>query len=248
MQSKLAEALRLKYQPVAVLLTNERPAEATQLKEGARGCAAALIQAAAKGRVGVFDRRTFGCPGGGTGLGFGDCYVGFPIRRLLSTGGSAVLRSGATYDMGEGERFHASPEVTERWVRALPYREVPTEYIVVEPLERVADGEQVSLVLMLVNPDQLSALVTLAGFRTGDVNPVVSPWGAACQSILFAYAESERSPPRGVIGFFDISQRHKVDRDLLSFTMPYGMFQTMEADVEASFLRGEAWCKLQDRQ
>jgi len=42
----------------------------------------------AKGRVAVFDRETFGCPGGGTGLGFGDQYrrCGLAIDALLSTG------------------------------------------------------------------------------------------------------------------------------------------------------------------
>lgn len=247
MQSKLAQALRLAHVPVAVLLTNDRPAEATQLKEGKFGCVGALMQTAAGGRTVVADRRTFGCSGGGTGLGFGDCYTGFPIRQLLSTGGQAVLGNGATRDMGEGERFHRSPEITDRWTAALPYRQVPTEYVVMKPLPAVGEGDAVSLVFVLANADQLSALVTLAGFRTGEVHATVSPWGGACQSILFAYAESERDPPRGVIGFFDIAQRHRIDRDLLSFTMPYALFVAMEADVDASFLRTEAWRRLEGR-
>lgn len=118
----------------------------------------------------------------------------------------------------------------------------------VKPLDQVGDGETPALVWMLVNPDQLSALVTLAGFRRGTIENAVAPWGAACQSILFAYAQAEREQPRGVIGFFDISQRHRVDRDILSFTVPYRMFLEMEADVEESFLRAEAWLKLEERQ
>jgi uncharacterized protein (DUF169 family) len=202
MQSRLAEALRLKDSAVAVLLTDNKPPGAIQFKEGRMGCVGAMMLTAAKGRVGVFDRKTFGCPGGGTGLGFGDCYVGFPIDRLLSTGGEAVLPNGYRFDMQEGERFHAEPEITNRWVQALPYRDVSAEYVVFTPLDQVMDQEQVALILMLVNPDQLSALVTLAGFRTGAINAVISPWGAACQSILFAYAEAEKESPRGVIGFF----------------------------------------------
>jgi hypothetical protein len=150
--------------------------------------------------------------------------------------------------MGAGERFHASPEVTDQWVRALPYRELPTQYLVMAPLDGVGADAKVALIVMLVNPDQLSALVTLAGFRSGAIDTTVSPWGAACQSILFALAEAERSSPRGVLGFFDISQRHKLERELLSFTMPYRMFTAMEADVDTSFLRTESWRKLQPRQ
>jgi uncharacterized protein (DUF169 family) len=247
MHSRIAEALALKHAPVAVLLTDARPEGAAQFKEGSWGCVAAMLQAAAKGRTVVFDRKHSGCPGGGTGLGFGNCYVGFPIDQLLSTGGKAELPNGSAFDMGEGERFLESPEAAARWAGALPYREVPTEFVVCKPLEQVAEGEEVSLVLMFVNPDQLSALVTLAGFRRGTTNATVSPWGAACQSILFAHAEAESDSPRGVIGFFDISQRRKIARELLSFTMPYRMFLEMESSVDDSFLCTATWQKLRER-
>ncbi len=248
MESKIAEAIALELAPVAVLFTNDRPESATEFKEGSMGCVAGMLKAAAKGRVCVFSRATSGCPGGGTGLGFGNCYVGFPIDRLLSTGGQAELPNGASFDMDEGERFHATPEITERWVQALPFREAPTEYIVFEPLQLVSDEERPALVVMFVNPDQLSALVTLAGFRTGAINASVSPWGAACQSMLFAHAEAEKERPAGVIGFFDISQRRKVARDVLTYTMPYRLFLEMEDSVEESFLRTHAWLRLKERQ
>lgn len=247
MHSRIAEALGLKQSPVAVLLTNTKPENATQFKEGSRGCAAAMLSAAARGRTAVFDRKTYGCPGGGTGLGFGNCYVGFPIDRLLSTGGKAELPSGQTFDMGEGERFFESPELASRWMADLPYRELPTEFLVFKPLDQVAEGEDVSLVVMFANPDQLSALVTLAGFRRGAVNATASPWGAACQSILFAYAEAESENPRGVMGFFDISQRGKIEKELLSFTLPIRLYREMEASVDDSFLSTHIWQKLRER-
>ncbi len=37
-----------------------------------------LVAVAAKGRVVVFDRQTYGCWGGGVDLGFGECYKKFP--------------------------------------------------------------------------------------------------------------------------------------------------------------------------
>jgi len=247
MHSRIAEALALKQSPVAVVLTDDKPERAAGFKEGRWGCVAALLRSAAGGRTLVFDRKTYGCPGGGTGLGFGNCYTGFPIERLLSTGGKAPQDNGGAFDMGEGERFFESPEVTARWANALPYREVPTEFIVFKPLDKVEETESVSMVLMFVNPDQLSALVTLAGFRRGSINATVSPWGAACQSILFAHAEAESPDPRGVIGFFDISQRRKIDKELLSYTMPYRMFLEMESSVDDSFLSTTVWHKLRER-
>ena len=247
MNSKIAEALVLKQSPVAILLTDTKPEKATQFKVGSMGCTGSMMRTAAKGRVIVFDRKTSGCPGGGTGLGFGNCYTGFPIDQLLSTGGKAELANSYTFDMKEGERFFESPEVTDRWLDALPYRDVPTEFIVFKPLDQVAEGEDVSLVLMFVNPDQLSALITLAGFRRGSINATVSPWGAACQSIMFAHAEAQSENPRGVIGFFDISQRGKLAKELLTYTMPYRLFLEMESSVDDSFLKTHMWEKLRDR-
>jgi len=64
---------------------------------------------------------------------------------------------------------------------------------------------------------------------------------------MFSLAEAEKETPRGVIGFFDISQRNRVGRDTLSFTMPLRMFLEMESGVDSSFLQTEAWQKLRER-
>lgn len=50
------------------------------------------------------------------------------------------------------------------------------------------------------------------------------------------------------MGFFDISQRHAVDREIMTFTVPFKLFQDMETGVEDSFLNRHAWKKLQERQ
>jgi uncharacterized protein (DUF169 family) len=248
MKSTLVESLRLKYSPVAILLTDHTPEAARQFKDGSMGCVSAMLLAATKGRTVAFDRAHFGCPGGGVGLGFGNTYVGFPIDRLLSTGGQAELANGQRWDMVVGERFFEAPEITDRWASAVPFREVPTKYVVAKPLDQLQDGEPPALVWMLVNPDQMSAVITQIGYRRGSVENVVAPWGAACQSILFAYAECENVQPRAVLGFFDISQRHRVDREILSLTIPYGLFLEMGSATEGSFLQTEAWKKLRGRQ
>lgn len=45
-----------------------------------------------------------------------------------------------------------------------------------------------------------------------------------------------------------IFRRKHVDRETLSFTVPYKMFQEMEDNVEGSFLEMEVWKELQERQ
>ncbi len=250
MQSQLADALGLKHPPVAILLTDTRPEGASQFKPGRMGCVAAMLLSAAGGRQVFFDRETFGCPGGGAGLGFGDCYaqMGFPIEHLLSTGGLSQLGNGRGSDMGEGERFHRSPEVTRRWLAEFPFRQIPTAYVVAKRLADTGPDEPIALVHWYVNPDQLAALVTLAGFERGTVETAIAPWGAACQSIAYAHAEAERPRPRGVLGLFDISKRRQVDREIMSFTAPYALHREMEAAVADSFLGTPVWKKLRQRQ
>ena len=248
MKSAFLDALRLHHAPLAILLTDEKPDPSRQFKPGNAGCVAAMLLAATKGATVAFDRSTYGCAGGGVGLGFGNTYSGFPIDRLLSTGGQADLGSGRMWNMGIGERFFETPEITCRWVGAVPFHEIPARYLVAKPLAEVSEGESPALVWLLVNPDQMSAVVTQAGFRRGSVENVVAPWCAACQSILFAWGECERAQPRAVLGFFDISQRHRVERETLSLTLPYRLFLELEAGAGESFLQTEAWRKLQARQ
>jgi hypothetical protein len=88
----------------------------------------------------------------------------------------------------------------------------------------------------------------MSGYNGEGSENVVAPFGAACQSIIFGYAEAKKDQPRGVIGFFDIAQRRLISRETLSFTVPYKMFQEMEANVEGSFLEREVWHKIQERQ
>ena len=99
MNSQLVEALKLKMQPVAIILTDDKPDDGLHFKEGSMGgCVAVMLVAASrKGRIAFFDRKTFGCPGGGTGLGFGDRYGKFPIDCLLSTGDKEMAEQAKTW-------------------------------------------------------------------------------------------------------------------------------------------------------
>jgi uncharacterized protein (DUF169 family) len=252
MNSQLIKALKLKMQPVAIILTDDKPGDGLHLREGSMGgCVAVLLVAASKkSRVAYFDRKSFGCPGGGTGLGFGDRYGKFPIDCLLSTGNKEMAaqmgRGGSS--MAEGERFYKNPELARKWVDSLSMTDVPTEYVVFKPWEQITEQDEPALIVFFANADQLSALVVMADYNRGTNQSVTAPFGAACQSILFGYAEAKKENPRGVIGFFDISKRSIVEREILTFTVPFRMFQEMEAGVEGSFLEMHAWRKLQERQ
>jgi len=270
MKSRIAEALALKYEPMAVLLTDEKPINAIQFKEGKFGCIMAMLAAAVRGRQAVFDRKTFGCPGGGTGLGFGNQYKNFPgsedcFCHFLSVGNKEwepgmqvaqmvkpFIREELYDDLVYGERYLKTPELVRRFLEFLPMTDLPFEYVVFKPLSQVdSDKEKPATVVFLADMDQLSALVVLANYERECLESVIIPSAAGCQTIgIYPFEEASREQPRAVVGLTDISARVQIKRqlkdDLMSFAVPFAMFQEMEANVPGSFLERNTWKELME--
>ena len=78
MDSQIARELKLRYAPVVLTWSESRPEKAAEFKEGKWGCVMWMVARAARGGTAVCGRKTFGCFGGGVGLGFGDVYKQFP--------------------------------------------------------------------------------------------------------------------------------------------------------------------------
>ena len=243
MEFRLKEILRLRYSPFAIIFSNEKPARALQFKEGKWGCVIAMSTAAAKGRTAVLSRETCGCWGGRVGLCFGDAYVDFPggIDYFLSTGRGEGFR--------EGEAYIKTPELAHQKVAAMPIVDIPYTYVIFKPLDQVdPEKEEVQLVCFYANPDQISALTVLANYSRPGLDNVIVRFGAGCHSIcMLPYQEAQRAEPRAVLGMFDISARPRVPADILSFTVPFKMFQEMESDIPGSFLEKEAWKIVRER-
>ncbi|MCL1797669.1 MAG: DUF169 domain-containing protein [Eggerthellaceae bacterium] len=249
MNSRLVEKLAFALEPVAVSFTDDKPSDALQFEEGKRGCVGSMLVAAAEGKTAVFDEKTYGCAGGGVGLCFGDTFTknNHPTECLLSTGDEALAAQGRTFarSLGRGERFFASPELAAKWKAEFPYAETPQKYVVFMPLGKVQQSPD--LVCIFANPDQLSALVILAGFSRGSALNVIAPFGAACHSIAFARKESQADCPKAVMGFFDISQRHAIPKDLLTLTMPFTLFKEMDEAADESCLSTKEWERIATR-
>jgi hypothetical protein len=231
-----------------------------------------LASVATKARVGAFDRETYGCWGGGVGLGFGNCYESFPggmegFCGFLADGnkgsekGRAIgeqLASGAgkrlAEDFLEGERYLKNARTTERFVASMPMRDIPAKHVVFKPLEQADPAkDDIKSVTFFVDPDQLSALVILANHTDPGRENVCVPWGAACQVIgVFGYRELEREHPRTLIGMTDISARNVVKsqlgKNMMSLTAPWPLFLEMENNIDGSFLSRTTWRELRGLQ
>lgn len=268
MESKIAKATGLKHHPVATLLAEEKPENALQFKKGKQGCVMFLYANAAKGRTAAVDAETFGCPGGGVGLGFGNAYVNFPggvdcFTRFLSSGnmewekGQQVAESleqvagkEFTEDFLYGERYVKGPELVEQWLEELPITEIGSPYVVFEPLAEI-DPERTEpvTVTFTVDADQLSALVILANYARKGMENVAIPWAAGCQNIgIIPWREAGSENPRAIVGLTDISARKAVrkllGREYLTFAVPWKMFLEMEDQVDGSFLQRPTWLSL----
>ncbi len=269
MESAIAKVIQLKYQPVALIWSNEKPADAMQFSEGKWGCVMWLAVHAAKGKAAVADKNTFGCFGGGVGLGFGNQYKNFPggeegFCHFLSVGnadrkdGMEIAEKIKSYMTKEsydnflhGERYVKSPALVKKFVDNLPLTEIPQRYVVFKPLDIVdSEKEKPQTIIFFVNPDQLSALTVLANYGRGDNENVTIPYAAGCQTIgIYPYREAKSKNPRAVVGLTDLSARVYVrkqlgDSNLLTFAAPLALFEEMEQNVPGSFLERHTWQSL----
>jgi len=272
MESQIARAIKVEYEPIAIVFSDALPNGAVQFAEGKWGCVMwLLLAAAAKGKPAAADRKTFGCFGGGAGLGFGNPYLDWPggiecFYKFLSTGNgpqeedgsgqrdsSAWLRRSASRDFELGERYVKTPEQVEKFVAGLPLTDVPARYVVFKPLSQVGTDEKPEVIVFLVDPDRLSALVVLANYGRESNDNVIVPWGAGCQTIgIFAYREAHSDHQRAVLGLTDLSARLQVARqlghELMTLTVPLAMFEEMEANVVGSFLERDTWRELMEHK
>jgi uncharacterized protein (DUF169 family) len=267
MESRIARKLRLRYPPVALTWAETRPEKAAEFKEGKWGCVMWMVARAARGGTAVSGRKTFGCWGGGVGLGFGDVYKQFPggedcFCYFLSIGNDQwetgrQMAEKVKPHMNEhsfdhfmhGERYMESPEQVKRFIRGLPIADIPAPFVVFKPLIEVDDEAACQVVIFFADPDQLSALVILANYGRETNENVIIPYAAGCQTIgIYPYREAESGVPRAVVGLTDISARTYIRQQLgdhlMTFAVPLKMFQEMEVHVEDSFLERPVWEKL----
>ncbi len=271
--SKVARATGITLNPVAIVWTDKKPAGALELKAGTWGCVMWLFAKVAKdGKTAVFSSETIGCAGGAMGLGFGRPLETHAARNeegfcsFLSNGLEGAVDKKAyeaiiaqsfdahhTKMLTEGERFMKNPKAVSNFLKNLPIYDVKDGYIVMKPVSKVKDGEDVKSVVFVANADQIAALSLLANYETGNIREgiIVAAGAAGCQAMgVCTYAEGESKTPRAVVGLTDLSARQHVrkvlGKDVLTFSVPFSLYEQMERDVKGSFLDLDLWKGLRD--
>ena len=239
MESKIKRLIKLANHPVAVMQADVCPEDAIQFKEGKWGCVIAMLSAAAKGKTAAFSDKTTVCIGARAGLGFEKYPLGW-IEYFLSTGSENVTQF---------ERYKKTPELAREFVESISNKLVESlpprkKYLLFKPLDMLAGDEEPLCIVFLVNADQLSALATLANFDSAGNDKVKTLFGAGCaQTVLYPLTDAEHC----YVGLTDLSARKCIDKNLLSFSIPYQRFLELEDEAEESFLTAETWEKIAGR-
>lgn len=271
--SQIARAAGIVLNPVAIVWTDKKPEGALAFKAGTWGCAMWLFAKVAKeGKTAAFTRETTTCAGGAMGLGFGRPWEKHAARTeegfcsFLSNGveGAADKKAygeilSQSFDerhtkmLTEGERFFKNPSVVRQFLNHLPLFDAQEKVIVMKPVHEVADGEDVRSIVFVATADQVAALSILANYGTGRIRDgvIVAAGAAGCQAMgVCTYAEKGQDHPRAVVGLTDLSARKAVrpvlGKNVLTFSVPFGLYQSMEKNVKGSFLELDLWKELRD--
>ena len=239
MESRIKNFIKLKNQPVAVLQADELNEKVLQFKPGQWGCVAAMLAAAANGKVAAFSKDTATCIGGRAGLGFEKYPLGW-IEYFLSCGSPTVERC---------ERYKQTPELAKNFIEnisnslieKLPPRK---KFLLFKPLESVTTNEVPDVIIFLANADQISGLVTLANYDSAENDAVKILFGAGCaQVVLYPMTDKNFC----YVGLTDPSARKFVDKNLLAFSLSYERFLHLESLTAESFLNCDTWKKISKR-
>lgn len=263
MQPYLEKALDLQFPPLAIYYTDILP---ENVKLQPVMCSMFLVAQAVKGKTVALSKDSCRCHGAASGFGLSKmdpeefpggskCFLRFlsignesweqgkgVLEHLKAAGAPKILIE----EFAEGEGFCKTPELVEDWVNGLPEAKPEGAYVILKPLSKLEENETPKVVSLLVNPDQLSALVVLANYARKGCDNVRIPFGAGCNCFgLYPFAEVEKEAPCAIVGLTDISARFYLNkalgRDILSFTVPYTMYEEMVNNASDSFLSRYAW-------
>jgi hypothetical protein len=173
--------------------------------------------------VRFLNREHYGCPGAGRSI----CGLD-----IMPDGGLINF-------LVEKEGLKASKELMMKWIEhRKPYSPMYGNIFIgwLKPEQY----KYLRSVTFVVNPDQLSALMTGAQYFAGpdDPTPVIAPFGSGC-SLLVMFDDLDK--PQSLLGASDMAMRGHVKADQMLFTVTKPMFEQLCSLDERSFLYRQFW-------
>ncbi len=201
-------------------------------------CLIGNLKRVRQGHPFVYDVHTHGCSGGKR-------YSGF--SHSLRPNFEYFLSCGIPGEL-EGERYKRDPALVGQYLLQHPPFEAPASTIVFKRWDKLAEQDDPSAVVFFATGDVLSGLFALANYDVAEPDGVITPMGAGCASIIgYPLEQAQLDNPRCVLGMFDVSARPHVNRDELTFSIPFNRFVQMVGYMDESFLITSSWEKVMGR-
>jgi uncharacterized protein (DUF169 family) len=191
-----------------------------------------------KNTTAYFSAKQFGCVGGAYYFGFVNPLPN-TIIQYISTGIPNVM---------EGELYHKSPDDARNMLEQIDPVPASGKYCIFKPLQSFKSEENPVLITFFVKPETLSGLHRLVTYVTKDPEAVISPWSAACGSlVLKPLFYLSKGLNKAVIGGMDPTARKYLKTDELTFTVPIDMFTKLIYSFDKSFLKTDTWATVQKK-
>ncbi len=178
--------------------------------------------------------KEYGCPGGVFYSAMMEPNLRF-IEHYVTTGfpGTPI----------HGERYLPTPASMQKFLKEVNPRKAPANYCIFKPLSLFVADEEPEFITFFARPEVLTGLFMHTTFTTGEVDSVVSPFGAGCTNIVaWPLYYKEREMEKAVLGGFDPSARKFMKPDELTFTVSWELYNKMLASLaESLFTVPGAW-------
>lgn len=174
-----------------------------------------------------------GCMGGGYFTGLYHPYLETNVL-YVSTG-----IPGTPF---EGEHYMCSPESMRAFMEDIAPPASTGKYCIFKPLEQFAADDPPLVAIFFARPEVINGLYSLTCYAAGSHLAVVTPFSAACGSLVgWPLTYQRRGEERAVLGGFDISARKFLKTDELTFAIPLPLYQRMLDVMEDSALTRDEW-------
>lgn len=234
---RLTRALRMENPIIAIYDTNPSSIFEPLVHAKGRVCCFAYYQRWLKGETLVVSRGEGGfldpkdgCPG---------MQNAFGLSKSAAPWMAHFLTDGKGAPMGEG--LKATPELAQEFI---DHAQSPTpsgDHILVGPL-RLEQWDNVKTISFFVDPDRLSALMTLAAYWSADPDEIAAPFSSGCGLMWREMISFNRD--RAVIGCTDIAMRKYLPPEILCISVSPTRFEQMVNFPDDAFLNKEWWNEL----
>jgi hypothetical protein len=229
--SRLTDRLRLTTPLIAVYDAAPSDAFAPLVKAVGTTCCFAYYRRWLDGETLILEKGGAGCQGASRALGLEQRYPNY-MAHFLTDGVGAP----------KGEGLRATPAIAQACLDAAQAPKPSSDAVLIGPL-RLAQWEAAQSMTFLVDPDRLSAVMTLAGYWSAE-DVVAAPFGSGCSFLWRSLAAGGED--RAVIGATDIAMRRYLPPNVLTLTVRPGHFAKMLTVPDDSFLYRTWWHNLME--